>query len=160
VVLQDTTAERGMGKTHEDHFARLNEPKFIPPPPEDLPPGTPDGSFPFYGPPSTQQFRIVDTYIDPDYKHPPPWYPYPDSVPGLPERSQPLLLYLISKSRKIKHDPLAYFNKIVNGSSENYKVRDFLLCYKFGNLYISDNHILFIQVIQKAINNLTIFAFF
>jgi hypothetical protein len=125
VVLQDKGAEEGMNKTYEDHFARQNEPKFIPPPPEEVEvvAQDPQANYPFYGPPSVQTPKVVTTYVDPDYIPPPPCFQYPESVAGLPERSQPLMLFLICKSPVVEDDPLYYLQNIMKKMATEYKVK-------------------------------------
>lgn len=125
-----------MEKIYEDNYARKNEPRFIPPPPldEDIGPPTPPDTYsmlsgqPFYGPPSIQPLRVVPTYIDPEYKAPPPAFSYPESVPGLPERSQPIFLFLITGtgSGKNCNDPLHYFHNLLFEKSRYFKVLNFV----------------------------------
>ncbi|XP_035703080.1 leucine-rich repeat-containing protein 9-like [Folsomia candida] len=135
IVIQDRGAEAGMEKIFEDNYARKNEPKFIPPPPLEEDPVALATSLdiqhllsgqPFYGPPSIQPIRVVPTYVDPNYKPPPPLFSYPESVPGLPERSQPLLLFLVTGSGAcgtVKHnkDPLQYFHNLLFEKSRYFK---------------------------------------
>lgn len=156
IVIQDRGAEAGMEKIFEDNYARKNEPKFIPPPPLEEDPVALATSLdiqhllsgqPFYGPPSIQPIRVVPTYVDPNYKPPPPLFSYPESVPGLPERSQPLLLFLVTGSGAcgtVKHnkDPLQYFHNLLFEKSRYFKVPQLVF-----NLYKSASCINFIYLL-------------
>jgi hypothetical protein len=123
-----------MEKIFEDNYARKNEPKFIPPPllEENLVQNSevlqnqPIGHQ-FYGPPVLLPYKVVPTYVDPNYKPPPEVFPFPVSVPGLPERSQPLLMFLICQKgsdQTTKNDPLHYFHNLLFQKSRCFKVRN------------------------------------
>lgn len=123
-MIRDRGAELGMEKTYNIYFSRSNEPPFIPPPPDSSPPEPPTMSNQPMIPPFSQ-YKFVPTYTDPKYKPPDPLFPFPESVPGLPERSHPCFMFLVCDSQ-VDNNPVLYLYKLLTDKSENYQVRHHL----------------------------------
>ncbi|CAG7734796.1 unnamed protein product [Allacma fusca] len=127
LTIRDKGMEAGMERVFFDNFAHKDEPKFIPPPVDSAEKLT--SQFPSmtatmsptspYCPPPTIN-KPVSTYTTSDFKPSAPMYPFPESIPGLPERSQPLFMFLVCPP-SFASNPLSYLQRIMLDKSKHYK---------------------------------------
>lgn len=132
MVIRDKGMEAGIERIYYDNFAYKDEPKFVPPPPDVVENKSQNqystvNSFmmsptnPYCPPPPPSNPKPVTTYTTPDYKPPAPLFSFPESVPGLPERSQPVFMFLVCPQTYLSN-PLHYLQKILMDKSRHFKV--------------------------------------
>jgi len=146
IPIIDKGYESGMERTYEKYFATKNTPDFVPPPPPDYRPDTPVGGRygSSYFPPSVNTThypvkQVVSSYMPHDFIVPEPLFPFPESVEGLPERSQPVFMYLLCPKVKTGN-PMDYITKFCTQKSRHYDVSLINLCFLYDTIkFIFEN---------------------
>ncbi len=133
--------ESGLQRTYDDNYARANEPEFVAPP--DLSGAAfqmanfsspfMNQTYPFYSFPGMPP-KPVNSYLSPDFKQPAPLFPFPESIPGLVERAQPIFMFLVCP-QSASANPLVFLHRLITEKSRHYKVLIRYLVLKFGFNY-------------------------